>query len=383
MFFCTWGRGNAMIKLSIEDLEDVLEGAALLGSGGGGSKAIGEEMIAALKKLDKKFVLFETAPFSNLADDDIVVIVADIGGNEAPMPNQDDIAWNAFQTLEQHVKAQLNKPIKYVVPIELGAENSLAPAYVAGRAGIPLLDADGCGRAVPTLPLSTFAVADLCPSPAAIAGTRGDTAVLQTSNAASLEMLARNITLADQFANSASMAFSPMSGEEFKKAAVPGGISRAREIGKRLREFRQSKSKYQTPIEAISEINGLTFKVLLEGKLGKQQDNVIGGFDMVRVVVSGKTTSVVLLAKNEILIAWDPTCTSPMATGPDSITLLTKNGQTMSLAESDDYAGQDVYLLAIQAQTRIDNHTFRQLFCEQFEELGYIGPTHSPFISGN
>jgi len=46
--------------------------------------------------------------------------------------------------------------VQFIVPVEIGAVNSLVPMVVASNMNIPVVNADGAGRAVPTLSCITF-----------------------------------------------------------------------------------------------------------------------------------------------------------------------------------------------------------------------------------
>ena len=55
--------------------------------------------------------------------------------------------------------------LKYVMPGEIGAANTLLPMTVCASLGLPLLDTTGARRAMPSLQMATFAAGEIPPSP--------------------------------------------------------------------------------------------------------------------------------------------------------------------------------------------------------------------------
>jgi DUF917 family protein len=81
--------------------------------------------------------------------------VCDIGSIGALDKKQTDALRYAFDALAQHFKSTLG-PIGALFPIETGPENTMAAFVIAARTGLPVVDGDGAGRAVPTIPFCSF-----------------------------------------------------------------------------------------------------------------------------------------------------------------------------------------------------------------------------------
>lgn len=137
--------------LSKADLQDILDGACILSSGGGGPYSIGEQIIGQLKKPVK---LISPADVDDAAT---MAIVAAVGSPDAagaaPFPM--DIAPKAFDALNALYKPKTGKDFDYVLPGEVGSGNTFIPMTVAAG-GIPIVDAAGARRSVPTLTTSTY-----------------------------------------------------------------------------------------------------------------------------------------------------------------------------------------------------------------------------------
>ena len=56
------------------------------------------------------------------------------------------------------VEKELGRKADATMPTEVGGINSTIPLFVGARLGIPVVDADGQGRAFPELQMETFAI---------------------------------------------------------------------------------------------------------------------------------------------------------------------------------------------------------------------------------
>lgn len=59
------------------------------------------------------------------------------------------------------------------MPTEIGGSNGLLPVCWASRTGLPVVDADGMGRAFPEVPQVTTHLAGISPSPYLMTDERG------------------------------------------------------------------------------------------------------------------------------------------------------------------------------------------------------------------
>ena len=138
-----------------DELQQVIDGAAFLGSGGGGSIAVAKELRRVILELtDKRGVM--VTPVDAVGAKETAAVAADVGASNTYVPKQEIATINAFNKLAD-LHFGITGDFDYVLPGEVGAENSLAPIAVAAKLGIPVIDADGSQRAIPTLGLSLYA----------------------------------------------------------------------------------------------------------------------------------------------------------------------------------------------------------------------------------
>jgi len=162
--------------LTIEELTNVVQGATLIGSGGGGSPSSGMMVVDAISKTTDRvrFLSLDEVP-----DEAVVAAVCGFGSPDVLL-KRGCVVQNFFavETLERAI----GKKIDYIVPYESGGYNSLTPFYAAAVKGIPVLDCDGTGRAVCEWYISMFEVHRIPMSPFALANEQGHAAVVYADN---------------------------------------------------------------------------------------------------------------------------------------------------------------------------------------------------------
>jgi DUF917 family protein len=219
-------------KLSEGDLEDLSRGAALLGSGGGGDPYIGRVMVREVLRSGAQVTLWD---LEEVPEEAFVVPTAMMGAptvmiEKLPAGSEGLLALRA---LEEH----LGRRATATMPIECGGINSTMPLLVGARAGIPVVDADGMGRAFPELQMETFHVYGVQGTPMAIANEHGDVAVLRTHSNQQMEWFARGITI--RMGGSALIAEYSMDGATARRTAIPGTLSLGIALGRAIRQARE------------------------------------------------------------------------------------------------------------------------------------------------
>jgi DUF917 family protein len=183
----------------------------------------------------------------------------------------------ALRTLEAHV----GRAAEYLIAGEIGGVNATRPMVVAAMTGLPVIDADGMGRAFPELQMDTFSIYGVPIAPAAMADPRHNTALFPAVDSAhTLERYARAVTI--QMGGSAGYAFPVMSGADAKRTAVPDTITLARAIGDAVRAAR---ARHEHPLAALLAACG--GQALFSGKIADVERRMEGGFARGRVELDG------------------------------------------------------------------------------------------------
>jgi len=322
--------------LSVDDIDCLAVGAAVLGTGGGGDPYLGKLMAkqAIMEKGDVRLIDLEEMP-----DDKLVVPSAMMGAPAVlleKLPNG-----NEPQTAVRAIESYTGKKAFATISLEAGGINSTIPVYTAARLGLPLVDADGMGRAFPEIPMVTFSIGGVKASPMICCDEKGNMVILETIDNAWVETLSRTVTVAMGLSSMISLYV--MDGKTVKKHAVRGTLSLAIDIGKRILESSRSK---QNPVDAILErTHGHR---LFEGKVTDVQRDLTTGFVRGKAIFEGIDSHrggvFTLEFQNENLMGFLDG--EPAAMVPDLITVLDIENGTPITTEQLKY-GQRVVIIGM------------------------------------
>ncbi|GGM04510.1 DUF917 domain-containing protein [Nakamurella endophytica] len=289
-------------QLTAADLPDLARGATLLGTGGGGDPYIGSKLVEQVLGSGSITVL-DPGDRDDLPDDAFVIPTAQMGAptvmiEKLPAGTEPTLA---LRTLEKH----LGRRADATMPIECGGVNSMIPFVVAAETGLPVVDADGMGRAFPELSMETFAVYGVPGSPLALAGERGEQVVIDTgADNRQLEWLARAVTI--RLGGVGHIAEYSMSGADVRRTAVPRTISMALSLGRAIRLAREAK---RSPFEALAQALAPTLYShvvdLFDGKIVDVERRTTEGFarGRVRIAPVAPGSELVVDFQNENLTA--------------------------------------------------------------------------------
>jgi len=330
-----------MKQITVGNLEDIALGAAVLGTGGGGDPYIGKLLAKSAMTDNPPVPLLDVA---SLNDDDLILPTAMMGAPTVmveKMPAGTEII-TAIRALAEF----LGQEIVATMPMEAGGVNSLVPFSVAAQLGIPVVDADGMGRAFPELQMVTPTIWGIAATPMAIADDKGNSAVIQTVNNHWTETFARSLTV--DMGASAMISVFPMTGKQVKETTIPGTVSLTERIGRAIREAHE---RHTDPIQAVCGVtNGFA---IWQGKVGDVERRTVGGFARGTAEIEGtgayQGRTLEIEFQNEFLIARDGD--EVMVTTPDLITVLDAETGEPITTESLRY-GFRVVVLGIPSNER-------------------------------
>jgi len=361
--------------LNKKSLKYLLQGSAFLGSGGGGSIAsgvkflekIGNKKINLITRLDE-----ETAKL-------IGCIICDIGSITKFDDRQDEALDFAYKLLRREFETTLGS-IQVFLPIETGPENTLAPFVLAARYNLSILDADGAGRAIPTLPLCTFMSENVENiQPIALANGAGDGIIVSTPDTSRLEEILRNMASTKTYASSASVAIFPNTLEELSKKSVSGSISNALYCGELLTAIRNADEDKKQAMLAC--VNSLEAYLVTSGEVcfkTSAEDNAFN-FTTTKIKSAYDDTMTTILSQNESLIAFNDSCYEPVAIAPDSICFLNyqfrplTNVEVLAVDDNNKRKKQKIHVIAVKANSKLTDSKIMKSFEKIIHDLGYAG----------
>jgi DUF917 family protein len=301
-----------MSLLDADALEDIALGATVLGTGGGGDPTLGKLMA---RQAVARHGPIQLLSLDEVPDDGWIIPSAMMGAPTVlveKIPSGTEVL-DAFKMLERRLQCHAFA----TVSAEAGGVNSMIPMVVAASLGIPLVDADGMGRAFPEIQMVIPTLHGVPATPMAVADEKGNQVLLETPDNFWTERLARTVTI--QMGCSACIALYAMQGVVAKRALVPGTISLARAIGHTLKTCREQK---RAPIEALTTL--LHGRRLCDGKITDVRRRTERGFARGEVDIAGTGRDAGAQCKlsfqNENLVFWRDG--RPEVTVPDLITVV-------------------------------------------------------------
>src|SRR6266446_4748898 len=133
-----------------------------------------------------------------------------------------------------------------------------APVTWAARMGLPVVDADGMGRAFPEVPQVTMHLAGISPSPAVMTDERSNLVIFQTISGHWMERLER--AAAVEFGGAASSTEFSLTAAQARDATVRDSVTLAIRIGEAV--TRAQDSPVAAVITEVGAFRLITGKVL-------------------------------------------------------------------------------------------------------------------------
>ena len=162
-----------MWTVTEDDLPNIAIGAGILGTGGGGNPYIGQ--LRARQAMRQWGPVTVLSPHE-LPDDARVICVGGIGAPTVGIEKVRDLqSYHALRAIEDFVGEKATA----LISNEIGGSNSVEPLIAAAKAGLPVVDADGMGRAFPEFQMKTFFVYGVPCCPMAVADEKGNSIVVR------------------------------------------------------------------------------------------------------------------------------------------------------------------------------------------------------------
>lgn len=330
--------------LNKQDVMEMLYGSCLMGAGGGGSLESGTGLLEAIAM--EREISVPMITVDEMGDNEYACAVAGMGSPLKFKERGGDFRVEpvqAFDSLEK-IGFFMNRKVKYTLPVEYGALNTLVPMIVSMEKGVPFLDADGTGRAVPALNTLLFSVNGIPLAPIVMTNDKGDTVVAYPNDpydAEEMENIGRQMCQAYNMVMGIGGWMS--SRDQIQDLLVPGAYTLAQKAGKALLN---SKENGLDPMDELKKV--LECNELWRGKLNKFEALSDKGFDFGHTYFEGigkyegKTYKIDY--QNENLVAYEGD--TPILTVPDLICFV--NLDTCEPMSNADVAeGQNVLVLSM------------------------------------
>lgn len=355
--------------LNKTDLSDLCLGATVLGTGGGGSPELGLFILYRLLEMGKEIKLISV---EEVPDDEIVIhpaMVGSIAPSKQGRTGMEEYAakilsgegplLNGLKTLEE----VLHQKVYATAPVELGGYNTPVAAILAALADLPFVDGDTIGRAKPELMMQTYTILKIPITPMVLTDMKGNSVLVRrVASFRDAERIARGLAVVG---GGTTAVRCPVRGNVLKKALLPGGVSKAIEIGKALRE---SESCGTNPVLAV--IQASKGKEFFRGEVTRFEWEDRDGFLWGTLTIRGEERyeghELKVWVKNENLLSWLDD--KPYVVTPDLICIL-ESETAKPITNSNMKEGMKVVVFGI------SSHTFWRT--KEANEL--VSPKHFDF----
>lgn len=340
------------LQLGLTGINKVAQGACFLASGGGGSLQLAlNKIIPAFFNQDTQITVVGMNALNWQGDWGCVV-----AGMGSPLKLFDDpslvkAAIPAFQQLAElsfsfkaagQERFSSLELMDFCLPVEVGAVNSIVPMIVSNGLSTPItpvvvIDADGAGRAVPTLPLTTYAKQlDLYPNilggdNETEKGSYFDYAALSVQDESTLEAACLGLIKSQAFGFASGLAIYSANGPSFQACKpVANGISDAQKLGEIINTSENNERVEKVLTYINSEMQRVA-KQIFHGTILEMQE-ATKGLDTGYVVIQGDGVfadkKLKLYIENENI--WAELISSETSeayiVGPDSMNYLSDTG---------------------------------------------------------
>ncbi|RLI25251.1 hypothetical protein DRO57_04510 [Candidatus Bathyarchaeota archaeon] len=363
--------------LERDELESMLIGVGILGTGGGGDpEFFGKPLIEWDLERGREYRIVDPV---NVRDNSLVVSGGYAGSVKAYRSIGDTLKrWETkFELLEAFkvMESLLGREVDHVVPFELGGANTPVILSLASRVGITAIDGDGLGRAAPETHMSSFLGHGISITPMPFVDRYGNVLIVKEASDPTYPDEIMRLALQLGGGVGANNHY-PMSGRELKESVIPNTISLSIRVGDSVREAVESK---RDPIEAVLEVLG-GFEIF-RGVVKEIRVEDVKAHYHARSVIRGEGQysgrNLEIIFKNEAMAAFIDG--EAVVIFPDLICLLNpENGR--GIMTTDIRCGMKVAVLGVPAHKRLRECLRTDLGKEAFDpkRFGLPGITYEP-----
>jgi DUF917 family protein len=252
----------------------------------------------------------------------------------------------------------------HLLSSEIGGINSTLPIAVAAQRGIPLINADGMGRAFPEIQMVTFNVYGVPICPMVMTNDHMESVVIDTPSAKSAEDIGRAVAM--RMGLAVMLSGYPMSGADARRTAVEGTLELALGIGQAIRRGRHGGDPVQ---ELLTYLRSTPYYnhcgELFDGKIVDLVRETTRGFSIGRCILealdgSGRRMEVTF--QNENLMALEDGKVKTIV--PDLICMVDRETAEPITTEALKY-GQRLKVLGVSAPPMMRTRAALQCFGPQ------------------
>mgnify|MGYP001772531312 CR=1 FL=1 len=312
---------------TINQVEKLVLGATILGTGGGGDPREGLAMLKSVLEAGKRINIVD---LEELPENGVVVVPYYVGSIAPGLaPRKHVKIANAIGKAFEIMEKELGTKIVGVVASELGGANTPVALRIAAEVGVPAVDGDLLGRAAPELHQCTVHIFDIPMYPSVLVSETGNVVIVREyADIDDYEAIARYLSVLS--GRYVAVVDTPMKKREAEKAVVKGTISKCIRLGE---EVLKARAQGRDPVKALAEaLEGwVVFKGVVEKYTWRSEGGFLKGEATIRGIreFSGRVLKSWIM--NEHIMVWVDD--KPLVMPPDLFTLVMDDGTPITNSE--------------------------------------------------
>lgn len=337
------------MEVFLSDLPSLEAGVSLLGSGGGDMSHVAFRLTEGHWPSDTVVKLLDAA---DMSPDDTVMAIGIVGAGSLiaeRTPNGSEFA----QVLAR-MSAFIGTAPAALLCLEIGGQNGLMIFDAALQTGLPMVDADMMGRALPRLSQFSVSVAGYPLTPLVLVTSASQSVLVEGGDGPSVDRLVRSVLATSE--GWASVGFAPIAVKDLGRTTILGSVSQALALGRSY----LSRESWTSAEDLASALGGRLLGVGRVVDVARLPRN--GKTDLGSVIVAeadGRILRVDMVS--EYLVALSDGV--PVASTPDIIAVIERRGG-MPVQCTEVHPGMDVTVLCLEVAE----------FWRKDEHLPFVGP---------
>ncbi len=379
-----------MITLKEKDIVHILMGATLMAGGGGGALADGMELVDTYKRnYPGKEMSCDLYSVDEMENGKYTIGLAVMG---SPVEGGKVDATNCIITAYEkakHLSHLTGRTPDYTLSMELGGFNTFTPILISMIEGIPMVDADCAGRAVPGLETAISHVNGLPTGPFAMGSIAGDAYIVEPRDpydAAYCQNLA--IPVVQMFEQNAGMAGWMFDKKQLQECVPTGTITLCMKIGEMLEQYQDDTNA--SIFDKIVTMGAGNAHVLMEQgcicnytpEPGVTGNNDIGYYEVKESMDADNGYRIHYANESLLIEELKGSTATPLATAPNIITMyeyeskkpLTNEDITLAYEHHTlDMLRVTLGVIRVDEKWWKNEDGMRECWRKYFDEIGYQG----------
>jgi DUF917 family protein len=309
-----------------QQVEDFTRGCCFFATGGGGDPLFGQEMLREALDAGKEIRIIDVKEFSLDAWTICPYLMGPAPGPESEEVKQarkdygltQEVVSNMPAAAAQLLLEQEHINLSAVIPLELGAAATSSAVATAAWLGVPTIDGDYAGRALPEVAQILPAINNVNLLPIASCDRYGNQVMIKNTTGLQMtERLGKMIATASLGLVGQATLLKQL--KEVKSFMLSNTLSKALSVGSVLRKAKAAKDR---ALQSVIELTQA--RLVFMGTVTERKAEVQDGYYIGHVNIDGvdhfKNTQFKIWVKNEMIVSWIND--EPCIACPDLITMI-------------------------------------------------------------